>query len=636
MSKLPSIPSIPGDIHPQLYQVLTAVKQVLDSSQGNTLVTQNDMTSAISSAIDGVSGQAGIPGQTGATGDPGAVGPTGDAYVLDITGGRTTISYDTNGAFPVPPLTPFGYLLYKNGVVVTETLAYSWFIRDPGTSLLSGAGSISTFTPDLALTFDATKADNVVMLSVTYGALTFTASEPVVITKMGAKGADTVVSDLSNSNHTVPTLFDGSAGVFTGCATMMSVYIGNVDDSTNWTYAVTKSTGVTCTEAITSRTQTVTAMTTDSGTVTLVASKAGYASHTQVFSLSKAKGGMSYRLLTSSNAISKTAAGAISPSTITFTAKQISTSSATAYSGVFKISINGAAVDAPSTVGIASRTYTLQATDDTIQCELWTTGASGVLVDSETIPVVVDGNGAAFFNITNSTATFLKGIDNVITPASLVLSTAYSNITSPSYQWSQSVDGGAYSNITGATLASYTITAATAYASATAISYKCTLTGTVNGSTGQVFSDVVTIPLLSDSKSAITVALSNENTTFPALVSGYSSITFTGGNCDVTAYIGSTKLTPTSIAALTSTAYIASSAMILTTGNYDANYDATTATLTCTKPIRAITAVDIATNIITSDVHSYVLFDPVLYYYTGTTLTGLTQNLNCWGICCYQ
>ena len=205
MSNVPSIPSIPGNIDPQLYQVLTAVKQVLDSSQGNALVTQNEMSGAISSAIDGVSGQAGIPGQTGANGEPGGVGPVGDAYILDITGGRTTISYDTNGAFPLPPLTghPFGYLFYKNGVVVTDQLTYSWYIRDPGTSLLSGTGSISTFTPTLASTFDAAKADNVVMLTVNYGGLSFTASEPVAITKIGTAGLSpySVVIESTNGNE---------------------------------------------------------------------------------------------------------------------------------------------------------------------------------------------------------------------------------------------------------------------------------------------------------------------------------------------------------------------------------------------------------------------------------------------------
>ena len=203
MSDLPSIPSIPGNIDPQLYQVLTAVKQVLDSSQGNTLVTQNDMTSAISSAIDGVSGQAGIPGQTGANGETGSVGPTGDAYVLDIIGGRTTISYDASGASPLPTMTAFGFLLYKNGVSVTTGLTFSWYINSPGTSLLSGTGSTSTFTPTVASTFDAAKADNVVMLTVNYGGLSFTASEPVAITRIGTTGKSYVAFITGGITNTV-------------------------------------------------------------------------------------------------------------------------------------------------------------------------------------------------------------------------------------------------------------------------------------------------------------------------------------------------------------------------------------------------------------------------------------------------
>ena len=413
MSKLPSIPSIPGNVDPQLYQVLSALKSNIDNLPTNT-VTQTDLIKAVSSAPPG---QAGPPGTNG------------DSYVLDITGGNTTIIYNEYGLNPLPHLAPFGYLFYKNGVSITTGLAFSWSITHPGNSLLSGISTSDTFIPAIAPTFDATKADNSVFLVVTHLGMNFTATEPISISAIGATG-----------------------------------------------------------------------------------------------------------------------------------------------------------------------------------------------------------NGAAFFNITNSAATFLKGINNVITPASLTLATAYSNITPTAYLWSKSVNGGAFTTIAGATSDAYTITASTAYASATAISYKCTLTGTVNGDTGQIFSDVVTLPLLTDSKSVSTVVLSNENTTFPALVTGYSSIAFTGGNCDVTAYIGSTKLTPTAITALTATAYILVDNMELTAGNQEATYAVATATLTCTKPIREITFVAPIYDSIASATHGYALFDPVRYYYTGTALTGLAQNLDCYVI----
>ena len=54
MSDLPSVPSVPGNIDPQLYQVLTAIKQNIDAAQVNAPVTQESMSSAIALAISGV------------------------------------------------------------------------------------------------------------------------------------------------------------------------------------------------------------------------------------------------------------------------------------------------------------------------------------------------------------------------------------------------------------------------------------------------------------------------------------------------------------------------------------------------------------------------------------------------------
>ena len=221
----------------------------------------------------------------------------------------------------------------------------------------------------------------------TYGAITKVFS----ISKSKA-GVSAVISDLSNDNHTVPTDSSGSNGNFTGCATTMSVFLGSTDDSANWTYAVTKSAGVTCTEAITSRTQTVTAMTTDTGTVTIVASKAGFASQTQVFSISKAKSGVAYRINLSDNSVRKSSAGVLSPTSLTLTASKIDVSGVTAYTGRFKIYLNGSATATyTSAADEASKAYTVTATDATIKCELYLAGGTTTLVDTETVLVVADG-----------------------------------------------------------------------------------------------------------------------------------------------------------------------------------------------------------------------------------------------------
>lgn len=237
----------------------------------------------------------------------------------------------------------------------------------------------------------------------TYGAITKVFS----ISKSKA-GVSAVISDLSNDNHTVPTDSSGSNGNFTGCATTMSVFLGSTDDSANWTYAVTKSAGVTCTEAVTSRTQTVTAMTTDTGTVTIVASKAGFASQTQVFSISKAKSGVAYGINLSDNSVRKSSAGVLSPTSLTLTASKIDVSGITAYTGRFKIYLNGSATATyTSAADEASKAYTVTATDATIKCELYLAGGTTTLVDTETVLVVADGangtNGTNGSNGSNGT-----------------------------------------------------------------------------------------------------------------------------------------------------------------------------------------------------------------------------------------
>ena len=327
MSKLPSIPSIPGNVDPQLYQVLSALKSNIDNLPTNT-VTQTDLIKAVSS----------VP-----PGEVGPPGPNGDSYVLDITGGNTTIIYNEYGLSPLPHLVPFGYLFYKNGVSITTGLAFSWSITHPGNSLLSGISTSDTFIPAIAPTFDKTKADNSVFLVVTHLGMKFTAAEPISISAIGATGNNSASFSIDNAG----------------------------------------------------------------------------------------------------SAFSKNAGGTISPS-----------------------------------LGIALTTYT-------------------------------------------------------------------QNITSPTYQWQ--LNGV---NIAGGTASSYTVPTS-AYSAVITNTYKCTVTGIINGVSGSTLNDTITIPLLVDGTSAPTVILSNENMTFPGPVSGYTGITFTGGNCNITAYIGSVALSYGTTGALT-------------------------------------------------------------------------------------
>lgn len=189
MANVPAIPSIPPTVEPQLWQLLTAIKTNIDYLATNQNATTNavdqaQLEAAVAAAVSGIT-----KGDPGAPGAPGANGANGKSYVLDITGGRTSIVYDATGANPLPAMAAFGCEFYEDGVLITSGLTYSWFT--PGAnSLLSGSSSASTFTPTVAGTFDHTKSDNSVQLIVTYAGMSFRASEPVAITKIGTTGAN--------------------------------------------------------------------------------------------------------------------------------------------------------------------------------------------------------------------------------------------------------------------------------------------------------------------------------------------------------------------------------------------------------------------------------------------------------------
>ena len=89
MSDLPSVPSVPSDIDPQLYQVLTAIKQNIDAAQVNAPVTQESMSSAIALAISGVATDLTNTSGTVLTNTIGTVDMTPPTAVssLTVTGG---------------------------------------------------------------------------------------------------------------------------------------------------------------------------------------------------------------------------------------------------------------------------------------------------------------------------------------------------------------------------------------------------------------------------------------------------------------------------------------------------------------------------------------------------------------------
>lgn len=232
----------------------------------------DSLTSATSSVtwaatVARAQGAAGTPGSPGSPGTAGANGAR--TAVLELyrwaagtpvtfPSGSSTYTWNT-GAFTAPA-TLNGWSLTPGAAVAGQTLwGCSVNYVDTGTSATS---------------------------AVTWGTATAYA-----LGAAGTNGANSILGLLSNEVHTIPTAADGSGGVFTGANTTLTIYNGATNDSANWTFAVTK-VNVICTESSTSRTQTVTAMSADTGYVEFTASRAGYANIVKRFTLSKSKAGI--------------------------------------------------------------------------------------------------------------------------------------------------------------------------------------------------------------------------------------------------------------------------------------------------------------------------------------------------------
>jgi hypothetical protein len=208
--------------------------------------------------------------------------------------------------------------------------------------------------------------------------------------------------DLSNENHTVSANSDGSSPVLTNANTLISVYSGDTNVTSSWTISASPSAGITgsLTDSAPNKLYTVTGFTTDTGTVTFTATRAGYASRQAVFSLSKSKAGTAgagtvYQITPTVGAV-REVAGVFTPASIQFNATSTTGAAApVTYSGRFRIytSTDGVnfTLQSSSTVDESSRSYTVPAGTKFLRGELYLAGGFTSLADTETVPTIKDG-----------------------------------------------------------------------------------------------------------------------------------------------------------------------------------------------------------------------------------------------------
>lgn len=101
--------------------------------------------------------------------------------------------------------------------------------------------------------------------------------------------SDGISATLSQEAFVATTEADGSGGSFAGASASMSVFLGTVEDTSNWTFSAAASAGLTGT--LSSNTYTVTTMSVDAGFVDVSASRQGFPTITRRFTVSKSKKG---------------------------------------------------------------------------------------------------------------------------------------------------------------------------------------------------------------------------------------------------------------------------------------------------------------------------------------------------------
>ena len=218
---------------------------------------------------------------------PGAAGSSATSYWLTVSSGalqKTKAGVITPSSIIVAAYSATGtaapvayagrFIIYENG---SATPVYTSAGNESSKSYSLSGNSVTSVKVELYLAGGTTnKIDEQIV--------------PVLV-----DGSDTVTAILSNESVTLPASADGTVLSFTGASTTMSVFIGATDDSANWTYAAVVQPGtpapITSSNLVTSRTQTVSALTVASSFIDITASKTGYPSITKRFSVNRSLNG---------------------------------------------------------------------------------------------------------------------------------------------------------------------------------------------------------------------------------------------------------------------------------------------------------------------------------------------------------
>lgn len=308
-------------------------------------------------------------------------------------------------------------------------------ISPPSPLLASVSGDTITISVSAGETFlyDSGSID----VPITIDSMTFTKKITYSLAKQGQDGQTgkpAIIGQLSNDFIGIPTDSSGNNGVYFNATSTLYIYEGTDDVSSEWDCTASASSGII--GSLSGKTYKITNMTVDAGTVTLTATKPGYANVVKQITVVKTKAGAdgqegapgeaarTYFLSPSTLVLKRDTNNSYSPSSVIFYAyyRDGQSTSQTAYAGRFLIeeTIDNDQYTIAYTSSGNETNHVFTPTNNSIKairCTLYASGGTSQMLDIQSIVVLEDIDASAIEEeieyITSTMTTISSTVDAI-------------------------------------------------------------------------------------------------------------------------------------------------------------------------------------------------------------------------------
>lgn len=308
-------------------------------------------------------------------------------------------------------------------------------ISPPSPLLASVSGDTITISVSAGETFlyDSGSID----VPITIDSMTFTKKITYSLAKQGQDGQTgkpAIIGQLSNDFIGIPTDSSGNNGVYSNATSTLYIYEGTDDVSSEWDCTASASSGII--GSLSGKTYKITNMTVDAGTVTLTATKSGYANVVKQITVVKTKAGAdgqegapgeaarTYFLSPSTLVLKRDTTNSYSPSSVIFYAyyRDGQSTSQTAYAGRFLIeeTIDNDQYTIAYTSSGNETNHVFTPTNNSIKairCTLYASGGTSQMLDIQSIVVLEDIDASAIEEeieyITSTMTTISSTVDAI-------------------------------------------------------------------------------------------------------------------------------------------------------------------------------------------------------------------------------